>query len=257
VKDFQMYLKTKEEIEKIRQSGQILARVAKQILELAKPGVKLKYLDRIAYNLITKEGAQPAFLNYHPYGALKPYANSICASVNATIVHGVPKEYKLREGDIVKIDFGVKHRGYYSDAAWTVAVGAVSPLAEKLIKTTRAALLRGIQACQPGKFLGDIGYAINKYVRSKGFKVIRDLTGHGIGKDLHEEPIVFNAGSKGKGLKLEPGLVIAIEPMVSAGSDEIVQLLDDSYATKDGSLSAHFEHTVAITETGPEILTGN
>lgn len=250
-----MYLKTKEEIEKIRQSGQILARTAKQILELVKPGVKLKYLDSVAHNFIKKEGAQPAFLNYHPYGALKPYAHSICVSVNATIVHGTPGEYILREGDIAKIDFGVKHQGYYSDAAWTVAVGMVSPLAEKLIKTTRAALSKGIQACQPGKFLGDVGYAINRYVQSKGFKIVKDLTGHGIGKDLHEDPVVFNTGTKGKGLKLEPGMVIAIEPMVSAGSDEIVQLLDDSYATKDGSLSAHFEHTVAITESGPEVLT--
>lgn len=250
-----VHLKTPEEIEKIRQAGKILAAVAKQITELAQPGVKLKYLDTVAKNMIEKAGGEPAFLNYRPYGAAQSYPCSICASVNDVVVHGVPTHYKLKSGDILKLDFGVRYQGYNADAAWTVPVGHISAKAQKLIDTTREALQRAIGVCQPGKTLGDIGYAIQSYVKSQGFSVIGGLTGHGVGKELHEDPVVFNEGRKGKGMKLEPGLVIAIEPMISAGSPKIIQLEDDSYATEDGSLSAHFEHTVTITKAGPEVLT--
>lgn len=250
-----VYLKETEEIAKIQKAGQILKQVAQQIRELAQPGVKLKYLDVVAKNLIEKAGGQPAFLNYLPYGASQPYPCSTCTSVNEVIVHGVPGSYKLTNGDILKLDFGVKYAGYNADAAWTVPVGQISAKAQKLIEITHEALYRGIKAAQPGKTLGDVGYAVQSYVKSQGFKVVKGLTGHGIGKELHEDPSVFNEGQKGRGLKLEPGLVIAIEPMVSAGSDQIIQLEDDSYATSDGSLSAHFEHTVAITKDGPIILT--
>lgn len=250
-----IHLKTEEEVEKIRQAGKILARVAKEVLWLAQPGAQLKYLDTVAQNLIRKADAEPAFLNYRPYGAEKPYPCTICTSVNDVVVHGVPGNYKLKSGDILTLDFGVKYQGYNADAAWTVPVGHVSPKIQKLIEVTKEALKRGIRACQPGKTLGDIGYAVSSYVKSQGFSVIEGLTGHGIGKDLHEDPPVFNEGQKGRGLKLEPGMVLAIEPMVSAGSSKIVQLEDDSYATEDGSPSAHFEHTVAINKTGSEILT--
>ena len=250
-----VYLKSFEEIEKIRQAGKILARVAGEILGLVQPGVKLKYLDEVAKRLIEKAGAKPAFLNYRPFGASKPYPRSICASINEVIVHGVPGEYKLKSGDILKLDFGVKYQGYNADAAWTAPVGHISPEVQKLIDTTREALYKAVKVAHPGKTLGDIGYAVQNCVKSRGFKVVRGLTGHGIGKELHEEPNVFNEGRRGKGLKLEPGLVIAIEPMVSAGSDQIIQLKNDSYATADNSLSAHFEHTIAITAKGPQILT--
>lgn len=250
-----IHIKTPEEIKKIRAAGKILAATAKQILELAQPGVKLKYLDQVAKNLIQKFGAEPAFLNYRPHGAAKPYPCSICASVNNIVVHGLPGEYKLNSGDILKLDFGVKHNGYIADAACTKAIGEVSSEANKLIETTRQALYKAIKICKPGNTLGDIGYAIKNYVESQGFKVVKELTGHGIGKELHEDPNVFNEGQKDRGLKLEQGLVLAIEPMVSAGSSEIIQLKDDSYATADGSLAAHFEHTIAITTGAPEILT--
>lgn len=250
-----IYLKTPDEIKKIRTAGHILADVAKQILVLAQPGVKLKYLDTVAKKLIEKAGAQPAFLKYQPYGASKPYPCTVCASVNDVVVHGIPGEYKLKSGDILKLDFGVNYGGYNADAAWTVGIEEISHKAHKLIETTREALYKAIKVCQPGHTLGDIGAAIQGHARSKGFEVIQGLTGHGIGHELHEDPSVFNEGRKGQGLKLEPGLVLAIEPMISAGAPDIVQLEDDSYATVDGSLAAHFEHTVAITNNGPEILT--
>ncbi|MDP3901629.1 MAG: type I methionyl aminopeptidase [bacterium] len=250
-----IYLKTPEEIIKIKKAGQILAVTAKQILDLAQPGVKLKYLDTVAKNLIEKAGGEPAFLNYFPYGASKPYLCSLCTSVNDVVVHGTPGEYKLKNGDILKLDFGVRYDGYNADAAWTAPIGSVSPEAQKLIDTTREALNRGIKAAEAGRKLGDIGYAIESYTKSQGFKVIEGLTGHGIGKEIHEDPVVMNEGKRGTGLKLEPGLVIAIEPMISIGASRITQLPDDSYATADGSLSAHFEHTIAITESGTEILT--
>ena len=248
-------IKKPEEIKKIAAAGKILAAAAKELLKIADVDVSLTKLDQFARNFIIKAGAQPAFLGYHPYGAKKPYPNSICTSVNEIIVHGLPTEHKLKSGDVLKLDFGVIYDGYYADAAWTLGIGNISPITQKLIATTRKALEIAIKECIPGKTLGDIGYAINSFVKKNKFKVLKGLTGHGIGKELHEEPTVFNDGRKGSGLKLKPGMVLAIEPMVSAGSDQIIQLPDDSYATADNSLSAHFEHTIVITDKEPLILT--
>lgn len=248
-------LKTPAEIEKIRKAGKILAQVAKVILKRAEEGTTLKSLDGLAKELIEKAGAQPAFLGYKPYGARRPYPCSICASINDVVVHGVPDNYRLKSGDVLKLDFGVVLDGWYADAAWTVPIGKVAPETEKLIKVTEQALFAGIKQAGAGHTLGDIGWAINSTVKSLGFKVVDGLTGHGIGRELHEDPSVFNEGKKGSGLKLKSGMVLAIEPMVSAGTNKVVQKKDDSFATADGALSAHFEHTVAITENGPEILT--
>ncbi|MDO8466703.1 MAG: type I methionyl aminopeptidase [bacterium] len=250
-----MILKTKEEIEKIRQAGKILAQVAKTILAQVEVGVNLKSLDRLAKELITKAGGSPAFLNYRPYGADKPYAFSICTSLNEVVVHGTPKDYKLKNGDILKLDFGVDYQGYKADAAWTIGVGQISERAQKLLRVTEKALFDGIKAANIDKHLGDIGHAISDTVKQHGFSVVDGLTGHGVGKELHEDPSVFNEGKKGSGPVLKEGLVIAIEPMVSIGSPSIIQTKDEAYATADGSLSAHFEHTIALTENGTEILT--
>ncbi len=250
-----MILKSNEEIEKIRQAGNILAKVAKAVLAEAVPGINLRKLNQLTHDLVVKAGGKPAFLGYKPHGAARAYAYSVCASVNEVVVHGTPKDYKLKEGDILKLDFGVDYQGYKADAAWTVGIGKISAEAEKLLKVTEKALFEGIKAANVGKHLGDIGHAIANIVKRNGFSVAEGLTGHGIGKDLHEEPSVFNEDEKGSGPVLKTGLVIAIEPMTIAGRPEIVQLKDDSYATADGSLSAHFEHTVALTENGTEILT--
>ena len=250
-----MLVKTKEEIEKIRQAGKILAQVAKAVLSRAEEDVKLKELDSLARDLITKAGGKPAFLGYQPYGAAKPYPCSICTSVNDVVVHGVPSNYTLKLGDILKLDFGVNYAGWNADAAWTVAIGNASEEANRLIKVTEKALFDGIKQMKAGNHLGDIGCAISKTVARHGFQVVEGLTGHGVGQEIHEDPSVFNEGKKGSGMLLKTGMVLAIEPMVSAGSPKIIQLKDESYATADGSLSAHFEHTVAITAKGPEILT--
>lgn len=248
-------VKSAEEIAKIRAAGKILAKVMEELKKLAEPGISLSDLDEIARGLILKAGAEPAFLGYQPSGAAKPFLATVCASLNEVVVHGVPTRRRLKTGDILKLDLGVKLRGFYSDAAVTIAVGAVSQEAEALVSVTRKALEEAIAVARPGNTLGDIGYIIASTVKGRGFKVVKGLTGHGVGTDLHEDPSVFNEGRPGVGMKLKTGMVIAIEPMVSAGSPFLKKLADESYATVDGSLSAHFEHTVAITESGVEILT--
>lgn len=248
-------IKTPEEIAKIRSAGKILARVMTQLVVAAEEGIATKDLDDLAYGLIKKAGAEPAFLNYKPSGANKPYPATICASLNETVVHGVPGNRRLISGDILKIDLGVKYQSYIADAALTLAIGKIGEKAEKLIKTAKLALEQAIKIVKPGKTLGDIGHAIQTITEKNGFKVVKGLTGHGVGRELHEEPSIFNEGKPGKGLKLEAGMVLAIEPMISMGSSETVKQKDDSYATRDGSLSAHFEKTVVITENGAEILT--
>lgn len=248
-------LKSKEEISKIKSAGEILGSVAKKVLEEAGVGVFLSDLDDLARLLIERAGAKPAFLGYKPQGAKKPYPASICASVNETIVHGIPGKYKLKEGDILKLDFGVYYKGYFVDAAWTLGIGRISEEGQNLIDVTREALNLALKECFAGKTLGDIGYAIGSFVRKSGFFVAEGLTGHGVGKNLHEFPNVFNEGKKGQGLKLEEGLVLAIEPMVAAYTGKIKQKEDDSFVTADGSLSAHFEHTVIVGKNGPQILT--
>lgn len=248
-------IKTEEGIKKMRVAGKILVSVSKRVRAAAQEGVSLKELDDLARTLIHESGGQPAFLGYQPYGAQKPYPCTVCASINEIVVHGVPGGYKLRPGDLLKLDFGVIYGGYHADAAWTIPIGKITPEVQKLVKITEKALYEGITQMRPGKHLGDIGHAIQVCVEKHGFKVLKGLTGHGIGERLHEEPSVLNEGEKGTGMRLEAGMTLAIEPMVSAGSPHIIQMNDDSYATADGSLSAHFEHTVLIGEKGPEILT--
>ncbi len=248
-------IKTAEQIKNIRVAGKILANVSKKVRSEVKEGITLKELDTLTRRLIEEAGAEPTFLGYRPYGADRPFPASICASVNEIVVHGIPTGYKLKSGDIVSLDFGVTYNGFIADAAFTVGVGKISKEARELIETTHHALTLGIKECKAGKTLGDLGWTINNYVTKRGFKVVKGLTGHGVGIELHEDPPVFNEGQKNTGLKLKPGMVLAIEPMVSAGDAYITQLSDDSYATRDKSLSAHFEHTVLITEKGQEILT--
>lgn len=249
------FSKSEEEIEIMSHGGQILKATLEALMSHAGVGTSLIELDRIAERLIKEAGALPAFLGYKPYGAGKAFPNSICASVNDTIVHGRPSGYKLKSGDLLKIDIGVLYKGFYTDAARTVGIGEIAPVAKKLINVTKEALNRGISEAVVNNKLGDIGYIIESFVSSRGFKIVRGLTGHGIGKKLHEDPVVNNFGKKNTGLILQAGMVLAIEPMVSVGTSIITMMKDDSYITKDGSLSAHFEDTVVITKNGVRIIT--
>ncbi len=243
------------EIQAVSLSGKILAGVLKKLKYKAKEGVSLRQLDALAYQLIKDKGAEPAFLGYQSDVDCRPFGGSICASVNKVVVHGFPSDYKLKSGDVLKIDIGVKYKKFFADSALTVGIGKISKEAKLLIKTTEQALKNAIKEAKPGKTLGDIGFAIQKTAEKNKFGVIRELTGHGVGFELHEEPTVYNFGIKKGGLKLERGMILAIEPMLSLGSSGVIQLSDESWATDDGSLSAHFEHTVAITEKGPKVLT--
>ncbi|MBW1769719.1 MAG: type I methionyl aminopeptidase [Deltaproteobacteria bacterium] len=242
-------LKSPSEIEKIRQSNVIVAEILEILRQKVEPGTNTLELDQISEELALDRDAKPAFKGYRGY----PY--SLCASVNQQVVHGFPSKRPLKEGDILSMDFGISYQGYYGDAAVTVPVGKVSPVAQQLMATTKEALFSGIEQAAPGKRLSDISHAIQSRAEAVGFSVVRQFVGHGIGKALHEDPQVPNYGKPGMGIRLKPGMVIAIEPMVNAGGYE-VKTLDDGWTTvtKDGSLSAHFEHTVAITEEGPVIL---
>ena len=245
-----IYLKSEAEIEKINKAGKIVANALQEIKKIALPGVSLLEIDRFAEEYPKKHGARAAFKGYHAYPA------SICLSVNNVIVHGIPNEYVLQYGDIVGVDYGVELDGYFGDSAITLIIGEVSSEVKKLVDVTKTSLDLGIEQATPGARIGDISSAIQSYVESFSFSIVRNYVGHGIGKKLHEDPPIPNYGQKGKGLKLEVGMVIAIEPMVNIGSCETMVLPDGwSALTKDGSLSAHFEHTIAITRTGPRILT--
>ena len=251
-------IKSVKEIEIMRVAGKILAGIIKSVKAAARPGVSLKELDSLAEKLIREAGCKPAFLGYRPEGAAKSYTASICASINEVVVHGIPGKYVLKDRDILKLDFGLIYppiNGFNVDSATTVAVGKINRTVERFIEVTRQALARGIEQAKVGNHLGDIGWAIQSYVESEKFSIIKELTGHGIGRILHEDPPVYNYGRAGTGVLLQSGMTFAIEPMVSAGSGEVVQRPDDSFATKDGSISAHFEHTIVITARGPEILT--
>lgn len=252
-------LKTPAEIELMAEAGKRLAEILAALAEEVKSGIVAKFLDVKSLALIKKAGCEPAFLGYHPYGAKRPYPATLCVSVNEVVVHGVPSNRIIADGDLVKLDLGVRWKGWYADAAVTIGVGAIDAKKKKLIGAAKRALELGIAEAAPGKTLGDIGFAIERHVASQDFSVVESLTGHGIGKALHEEPSVFNFGARGQGMKLKAGMVLAIEPMISAGAPpgggKVKQLSDDSYATRDGSPTAHFEHTVAITEEGPRILT--
>ena len=242
-------LKSPSEIEKIRQSNVIVAEILEILRKKIEPGTNTLTLDKISEKLALARTARPAFKGYRGY----PY--SLCTSVNQQVVHGFPSRRPLKEGDILSMDFGVFYNGYYGDAAITVPVGKVSEVAQGLMETTKKALFLGIEQAVPGKRLSDISHAIQSHVEAAGFSVVRKFVGHGIGKALHEDPQVPNYGKPGMGIRLKPGMVLAIEPMVNAGSYE-VKTLEDGWTTvtEDGSLSAHFEHTVAITEDGPVIL---
>jgi methionyl aminopeptidase len=242
-------LKSRPEIEKMRKSNAIVAAILEELRKKIRPGVKTIELDRLSEELALKKGARPAFKGYRGY----PY--SLCTSVNSEVVHGMPSERELKEGDIVSLDFGILNDGYYGDAAVTVPVGEITPGARKLLKITEEALYRGIAEVKAGNRIGDISSAIQGHVEAAGYSVVRDLVGHGIGKSLHEDPQVPNYGSGGRGIELKPGMVFAIEPMVNEGTYR-VEILRDGWTvvTADGKLSAHFEHSVAITENGPVIL---
>lgn len=251
-------LKSREEIEKLRIGGQKLATVIKKTAEKVAPGVLASELNDFAHKMIIDLGCQPSFLNYKPAGAKRAFPASICLSINDEIVHGIPNETKkeIKEGDIVKVDIGLIYEGLYTDSAVTVAVGKVSKEAKILVKKTKEALSAAIKQCKVGNHIGDIGRAVEQVANSAGLTVINELTGHGVGYSVHEDPYVPNTSKTGQRDMLEEGLVIAIEPMFSLGSGNIIVAKDGhTYKTKDGSLSAQFEHTVAITADGPIILT--
>jgi methionyl aminopeptidase len=243
-------LKSDDEIKRMAESCRIVAEVLKGIKENIAPGITTKELDGFVESNILSKGARPAFKGYRGYPA------SVCTSINEQVVHGIPDSKKLRDGDIISLDIGVYHNGFYGDAAVTVPVGAVNSQAEKLLSVTEKALEAGVEKSIAGNRLFDISSAIQTCVESMGFSVVRNFVGHGIGRELHEEPQIPNFGKQGEGPELLPGMTLAIEPMVNAGSWE-VDILDDGWTavTKDRSLSAHFEHTVAITKNGPRILT--
>ncbi len=244
-------MKTQKEIEIMRRAGAIVAGALKLLSRSVAPGMSTKDLDVLAKDFLDKNKATPAFLGYRGFPA------SLCVSIKSEVVHGIPSpKRKLADGDIVSLDFGCILEGFYADAAVTVPVGRVSAKALRLINVTKESLAQGIAAMRPGGRMGDIGFAVQTYCESAGFSVVRDFVGHGVGRALHEEPPVPNYGNRATVIRLAPGMVLAIEPMVNVGLPN-VEILEDGWTvvTKDGSLSAHFEHTVALTETGPEILT--
>lgn len=249
-------IKTKEEIEIIREGGKILAKVLNKIAKKIAPGISAYEIDKYAHELIVNGGDIPAFLNYKPHGAPKAFPATICVSVNNEIVHGIPSKNKIfKEGDIVSIDLGLKHRGFFTDHALTVPVGKISKKDKQLLEDTKKALDIGIWAARGGATVGDIGHAIESFVNRK-YGIVRELAGHGVGIDIHEDPYVPNFGKAGKGEKLVPGMIIAIEPMLNIGKDSIVLDKDNwTIKTADGTRSAHFEHTILITEGDAEILT--
>jgi methionyl aminopeptidase len=250
-----IFLKSEEEIERIRAASHVVVEVLNRLKEEAKPGVSTWELDKIAEEIALGKGAKPAFKGYRDYPA------SVCFAINNEVVHGIPSKKKvLIEGDIVSLDFGAYFDGFYSDSAITIPLGKISPLAEKLLHVTRNSLYKGIGKAYPSNRLFDISQAIQNHVEQEGFSVVKAFVGHGIGRNLHEDPQIPNFvpenGNWGKGIRLKPGMVIAIEPMVNVGRPDI-RILSDGWTavTMDGTLSAHFEHTVAITENGPVILT--
>ncbi len=245
-------LKTPEQTAMMRRAGLVVAEMLERCREAVRPGVTTAELDHIAAEVVRRRGASSSFLGYYGYPA------TICTSVNEEIVHGIPAKRRLREGDIVGIDVGAIVDGWHADAAITVPVGRVSPQAERLVRVTAEALRRGIAAARVGARLGDIGAAVQRYVEGDGYSVVRNYVGHGIGRSMHEEPQVPNYGTPERGFAIKEGLCVAIEPMVNVGAPE-TRVLDDHWTvvTADGSLSAHFEHTIACTAAGPVILTAS
>ncbi|WP_026953284.1 type I methionyl aminopeptidase [Algoriphagus mannitolivorans] len=245
-----IHYKSSEEVQKIRESADILGRAHGEVAKNIREGVKTSFLDKIAEEFIRDHGAVPSFKGYNGFPA------SLCISVNEVVVHGFPSEYELKDGDIISVDCGVFHQGFHSDSAYTYPVGEVSPSVLALLKATRDSLYLGIEQAISGNRVGDIGHAIQKFVEAKGYTVVRELVGHGLGKSLHEGPEVPNYGKKGSGPLLKEGMVIAIEPMINLGTRNIVQERDGwTIRTADRKPSAHYEHTVAIFEDRTEVLT--
>lgn len=243
-------LKNQHQLERMKDAGRISADALAVAGKAVVPGITTKEIDTLVRKFILSQGAKPSFLHYNGYPA------SVCLSVNDEVVHGIPGQYKLKSGDIVSVDVGAFYEGYHGDNAATYACGEVSETAQRLMDATRESLQKGIAAAQPGNRLGDIGHAVQQYAEAAGFSVVRQYVGHGVGEDMHEEPDVPNYGHPGHGQRLVPGMVIAIEPMINEGG-YLVKTMPDGWTakTRDGKLSAHFEHTIAITEHGPEILT--
>jgi len=248
-------LKSEADIQKIRDAAKINDEVLMTVREAIRPGVTTRELDQIAYRLITKYGATPAFLGY-PAGSPNPFPATLTVAVNAELVHGIPSDRVLQEGDIITIDCGTVYNGWVADAAYTAPVGTISEEAQNLLKVTEQALAVGIEQCVPGNALGDLSSAIHDYVESQGMTVVKDYGGHGVGRSMHEEPHVPNWGTPGRGPRLRAGMILALEPMVMLGDRDVTVLKDGwTVVSSDGRLNAHCEHTVAITQNGPEILT--
>jgi methionyl aminopeptidase len=245
-----IYYKTAEELELMRQSARLLGLAHGEVAKHVKPGVATKKLDEIAEAFIKDHHATPSFLNYGGFPA------SLCISVNEVVVHGFPSAYELKDGDIVSIDCGVFLNGFHSDSAYTYPVGEVAPEVLALLKTTKESLYLGIEQVRRGNRIGDVSYAIQTYCEARGYEVVRELVGHGVGKNLHEKPEVPNYGKRGRGARLDDGMVIAIEPMINMGTRRVVQEADGwTIRTRDRKPSAHYEHTVAVVEGKAEILT--
>jgi methionyl aminopeptidase len=242
--------KSKREIDIMRDASRIVGEILLELKRRCAPGVTTRELDRLAEELTREKGALPAFKGY------RGFPKTLCTSINEQVVHGIPGDYVLKDGDIVGLDFGVLYGGYYGDAAVTVPIGQVSSDVHELLRVTEESLYLGIRQMTPGNHLADISRAIQDHAESHGFSLVKEFGGHGIGKRLHEDPMVLNYVVNGRGIRLKPGLVLAIEPMVNLGVDGVRILADGwTVVTQDGQPSAHFEHTVAITESGPEILT--
>lgn len=241
--------KTKEEIELIRKSSELVSKTHAALVPFLKPGVKTIELDRMAEQFIRDHGAKPAFLKYNGF------PNTLCISVNEQVVHGIPGNYELKEGDLLSIDCGVLWNGFYGDSAFSYGIGEVSASVANLMKVTKESLYKGIEMAVKGNRIGDISFAVQQHAEQNGYSVVRELIGHGVGRNLHESPEVPNYGKRGRGALIQDGLVIAIEPMINMGKKEIVQLKDGwTIVTRDGKPSAHFEHTIAIVDGKAEIL---
>jgi methionyl aminopeptidase len=251
-------LKSAKEIQILKEGGRHHAQILSELATMVKPGVSTFILEEEAQRLIKQAGVKPAFQGYQPYGADRPYPAALCISINEEIVHGIPNEVErlIKDGDIVSLDLGIVYKDMITDSAVTVGAGAVDDEARNLLDVAKRALERGIEAAKPGNTIGDIGFAISEVIKGTGFTLAKNLAGHGVGYSVHEEPYVPNEGHKGKGEKLVPGMVIAIEPMVNAGKAG-TKLAKDGYTIKtaDGKRSAHFEHTIAVTESGYIVLT--
>lgn len=242
--------KTEREIDIMREAGRIVALTHQELAKHIQPGMTTKQLDTIAEKVIRSYGAEPSFKGYNGF------TGSICASVNEELVHGIPGKRVLKEGDIISVDIGAKYKGYHGDSAWTYPVGEISEDDKKLLEVTEVSLFKGLEEAKPGERLSNISHAIQSYVEPFGFSIVREYVGHGVGQNLHEDPQIPNYGPPGKGPRLKPGMVLAIEPMVNAGKRYVKTLADNwTVVTTDGENCAHFEHTIVITDTGYEILT--